>query len=67
MFVDEYGANLKTGIRKVSWLPVGVTPVLYILYNCSKWRVNILPTYTVRGVLVLLVYNSLINIEGYDY
>jgi len=46
---------------------VGVIPILYILYNRSKQRVNILPTYTIKGVLVLLVYSGLTNAEGYNY
>jgi len=46
---------------------VGVMLVLYTLYNYGKQRVNILPAYTVNGVLVLLVYTSLINLEGYNY
>jgi hypothetical protein len=46
---------------------VGVILVLYTPYNCGKQRVNILPAYTVNGVLVLLVYTGLTNSEGYDY
>ena len=67
MFIDKSGADLKTSIRKASWLLVGVVPILYILYNRSKQRVNILPAYTVEGVLVSLVYSSLTNVEGYNY
>ena len=67
MFVDKSGADLKTGIRKASWSLVEVTLVLYTLYNYSKQRVNILPAYTINGMLVLLVYTGLINLEGYDY
>jgi len=48
-------------------VPVGTTPILYTLYNRSKQRVNILPAYTVDGILVLLVYSGLINAEGYNY
>ena len=67
MFVDESGADSKTGIRKASWSPVGVAPILYTPYNRGEQRVNILPAYTVEGVLVSSVYSGLTNAEGYDY
>jgi len=41
--------------------------ILYTLYNRDKQRVNILPTYTINGIPVLLVYSGLINAEGYNY
>jgi len=46
---------------------VGVTPVLRTPYNRGKQRVNILPAYTVNGVLVSLVYTGSTNSEGYNY
>ena len=67
VFVDESGADSKTGIRKASWSPVGVTPILHTPYNRGEQRVNILPAYTVEGVLVSSVYSGSMNGEGYDY
>ena len=67
MFVDESRADSNTGIRMASWSPVGVMPVPYILYNRGKQRVNILPTYTIKGALVLSAYRGLTNTEGYNY
>ena len=67
MFADESGADSKTGIRKASWSPVGVTPILHTPYDRGEQRVNILPAYTVEGVLVSSVYSGPTNAEGYDY
>ena len=67
VFIDESRADSKTGIQKASQLLVGVILVLYILYNSSKPRVNILPIYTFNSVLISLVYSGLINAEGYNY
>ena len=55
MFVDKSGADLKMGIQKVFWLPVGVTLIFYTLYNCGEQQVNILFTYTINGILILSV------------
>ena len=41
--------------------------ILYTLYNRGEQRLNILPAYTVDGILVLLVYSGLINADGYNY
>ena len=67
MFADESGADSKTGIRKASWSPAGVTPILHTPYNRDEQRVNILPAYTVEGVLVSSIYSGPTNAEGYDY
>ena len=67
MFIDKLGADLKTGVRKTSWAPSSIIPVLYIPYNRGKTRLNILPAYTVNGVLVALVYKGLINSEGFKF
>ena len=67
MFVDESGADSKTGVRKTGWAPSGVTPVLQTPYNRGEMRLNILPAYTVNGVLVALVYKGLTNSEGFEF
>ena len=67
MFVDELGADLKTGVRKTGWAPSGVAPVLQMLYNRGETGLNILPAYTVNGVLVALVYEGSTNGEGFEF
>lgn len=67
VFVDESGADSKTGIRKSAWAPVGTTPILHTPYNPGEQRLNILPAYTVDGVLVSSIYSGSTNAEGYDY
>lgn len=42
-------------------------PAPYTLYNRGRQRVNILPTYTVKGALVLSAYRGLTNTKGYNY
>ena len=65
--MDKLGVDSKTGIRKTSWAPSSITLVLYTLYNQGKTRLNILPAYIVNGVLVALVYEGLINSEGFKF
>jgi hypothetical protein len=67
VFVDKLGADSKTGVRKTGWAPSSVALVLHIPYNWGKTRLNILPAYTVNGVLVALVYKGLINSEGFKF
>ena len=54
-------------MRKSAWAPVGTTPILHTPYNPSEQRLNILPAYTVDGVLVSSIYSGSTNAEGYDY
>ena len=67
MFVDKLGADSKTGVRKTGWAPSGVAPVSHTLYNWGKTRLNILPAYTVDGVLAASVYKGSINGEGFKF
>ena len=67
MFIDKSGADLKTGVRKTGWAPSGVTPVLQTPYNRGETRLNILPAYTVNGVLVASVYEGSTNGEGFEF
>ena len=52
---------------KTSQTPNSVIPVLYPLYNWGEIRLNILPVYTVDGVLAASVYKGLINSEGFKF
>jgi hypothetical protein len=67
VFIDKSGVDLKTGVQKTGWAPSSVALVLHIPYNRGKTRLNILPAYTVDGVLVALVYKGLINGEGFKF
>ena len=67
MFVDELGADSKTGIRKTGWAPSGVISVLHTPYNRGEMRLNILPAYTVNSILIASVYKGLINGEGFKF
>ena len=67
MFVNESGVDSKTGVRKTGWAPSGVALVSYTPYNWGEMRLNILPAYTVDGVLAALVYEGSINGEGFEF
>ena len=67
MFIDKLGVDLKIGVRKTSWAPSSVILVLYTLYNWSETRLNILPIYIIKSVLVALVYKGLINSKGFKF
>ena len=67
MFVDESGADSKTGVRKTGWAPCGVAPVSHTLYNWGEMRLNILPAYTINGVLIASVYEGSTNGEGFEF
>ena len=67
MFVDESGADLKTGVWKTGWAPSGVVPVSHTPYNRGETRLNILPAYTVDGVLAASVYKGSTNGEGFEF
>ena len=59
--------DLKTSIQKTGWAPFSIAPVLHTLYNWAKRRLNILPAYTINGVLVALVYKGLTNSKGFKF
>ena len=67
MFVDELGADSKTGVRKTGWAPSGDAPVSHTPYNRGETRLNILPVYTVDRVLVASVYEGSTNGEGFEF
>ena len=51
VFVDESAANERTGHRKCSWSPVGITPhESRVLERSNHW--SILPAYTVDGFVI---------------
>ena len=55
------------GVRKTSQAPCGIALVSYTLYNQDKTRLNMLPAYTINGILVALVYKGLINSKGFKF
>ena len=55
------------GVRKTGQALYGVVLVSYTLYNWGETRLNILPAYTIDGVLVALVYKGLTNSEGFEF
>ena len=59
--------DLKIGIRKLGQAPFSIILVLQTPYNQGKRRLNILPIYTINGVLVALVYKGLINSKGFKF
>lgn len=67
VFVDKLGADSKTGVRKTGWAPYGVAPVSHTPYNRGETRLNILPAYTIDGVLVASVYEGSTNGEGFKF
>ena len=67
MFIDKLGIDLKTGVRKTGWAPSSVAPISHTPYNWGETRLNILPAYTVNGVLAALVYEGSINSKGFKF
>ena len=59
--------DLKTGVRKAGWAPFSIVPVLQTPYNQGERRLNILPIYTINGVLVASVYKGSTNGEGFKF
>lgn len=67
MFINKLGADSKTGVRKTGWAPSSIAPVSHTPYNRGKTRLNILPAYTVDGVLAASVYKGSTNGEGFKF
>lgn len=57
VFVDESGCDKKAGQRRMGWAPRGKTPVKINRLNRDK-RYQILPAYTVDGILLARVYTG---------
>ena len=51
VFINELATNERTGYRKCSWSPVGVTPHEYRVLECIK-RWSILPAYIIDGFVI---------------
>lgn len=57
VFIDESGCDKKIGQRRMGWAPVGSTPVKASGLNRDV-RYQILPAYTVDGILLSRVYTG---------
>lgn len=55
IFIDESGCDKKAGQRRWGWAPRGSAPVQINAFNRDQ-RFQILPAYTVEGVLLARVY-----------
>lgn len=57
VFIDESGCDKKAGERRMGWAPSGKTPVKINALNRDK-RYQILPAYTVDGILLARIYTG---------
>ena len=66
VFIDESGANERTGYRKFGWSPINLPAIKVSLIQRSK-RWSILPAYTCNGFLEgTLIYQGSITAEIFN-
>ncbi|KAI9148659.1 hypothetical protein HJFPF1_08368 [Paramyrothecium foliicola] len=65
IFVDESGCDKKAGQRKRGWAPIGMTPVMVDALNRDQ-RYQILPAYTVEGILLTRIYTGSTDAELFE-
>jgi transposase len=65
VFIDESGCDKKVGQRRWGWAPRGCTPVQINSFNRDQ-RYQILPAYTVEGVLLARVYSGSTDTELFN-
>lgn len=65
VFVDESGCDERVGIRKTSWSPRGTTPEDVVNYDRGE-RINVLPAYTVNGVITADIYAGYTDEERFN-
>jgi transposase len=57
VFVDKSGCDKRSGFRRTAWSPLGVTPVHIARFQRGQ-RYQILPAYTLNGVLLSRVFQG---------
>ncbi|KAF2177471.1 hypothetical protein K469DRAFT_807677, partial [Zopfia rhizophila CBS 207.26] len=65
VFVDESGANERTGYRRYGWAPVGVSAVNILPIKRSE-RWSILPALTIKGWIDCLIIQGSITAEIFE-
>lgn len=66
VFVDESGADRRIGFRKTAWSPVGTVPVQRQALSRGE-RYQILPAYTLDGILTASIYKGATNLSTFEF
>jgi transposase len=62
--VDESGSDRRIDFRKTAWSPHGVAPIQHrALERGQRWQ--ILPAYTIDGILAFDIYQGTTNFESF--
>jgi len=65
VFIDESGTDRRIGFRKTAWSPLGVAPIQHqALSRGDRWQ--ILPAYTLDGILAYDVYQSSTDLSAFE-
>jgi hypothetical protein len=66
IFIDELGANERTGYRKFGWSPINLPAIdIVLIKRLERW--SILPAYTINGFLPgTLIWQGLITSEIFN-
>jgi transposase len=65
VFIDESGTDRRIGFRKTAWSPLGVAPIQHqALSRGDRWQ--ILPAYTLDGILAYDVYQGSTDSSAYE-
>jgi DDE superfamily endonuclease len=65
VFIDESGTDRRIGFRKTAWSPLGIAPIQHqALSRGERWQ--ILPAYTVDGILTYDVYQGTTDSSAYE-
>lgn len=65
VFINESGCNKKVSQQRWGWAPRGYTPVQINSFNQDQ-RYQILPAYTVKGVLLARIYSRSTDTEFFN-
>ena len=65
VFVDESGCDKRIGFRRTGWSPIGTTPVQIARFQREQ-RYQILPAYTVYGVIFSRIFQGTTDSEFFE-
>ncbi|KAF7920914.1 hypothetical protein EAE99_007766 [Botrytis elliptica] len=65
VFVDESGCDKRIGFRRNGWSPIGTTPIQIARFQCEQ-RYQILPAYTIDGVIFSQIFQGTTDSEVFE-
>jgi transposase len=66
VFVDESGCGSSAGHRRTGWSPIGIESCVFErLQSGDRW--NILPAYSIDGLLAFDLYQANTDSQGFDH